>query len=62
MENKTDKIIEEMIKLLAVFAGVVIAGILVVELLPFGYVEASILYLAGVVGAGFYGLGHSRAH
>lgn len=60
MENKTDKWIEEIVKILAIFAVVVIAGIFVVELLPFGYVESGILYLAGIIGAGSYWIGRRR--
>lgn len=48
---------------LAVITGIliVIVGIFAVgELIPFGYVESSIIYLAGVIGAGLFWIGSRR--
>lgn len=46
------------IKAFLVFIGVIIFGaFLVNHILPYGYTEASILYLAGIVGAGFFWIG-----
>ena len=43
---------------LIVFVCVILFGaFLVNRILPYGYTESSILYLAGIVGAGFFWIG-----
>lgn len=43
-----------------VFIGIIIVGNIMINTLPIGYTEASILYLAGIVGAGLYWVGRKR--
>lgn len=45
------------LKTLGVFAGIMLLGGIFIEMIPMGYTEAAILYLAGVTGAGLFWLG-----
>lgn len=51
---------EQILATALLFLGLLVLGVVVVQAIPFNYLEAGILYLAGVIGAGLYWVGRDR--